>query len=153
MPKNNLPTGPKAFQPLSTKPDYWNHLGIPGRGPELFICIRDGIKHTTFEKLILILDTDKKTLSQAINISTTTLYRRARSGHFNPAESDRIYRAAETYRKATYLFQGNYKKAANWFKTTNRGLGGRAPINMLATAAESRAIEDLIGQLEFSVIV
>ncbi|MCY4363700.1 MAG: DUF2384 domain-containing protein [Gammaproteobacteria bacterium] len=50
------------------------------------------------------------------------------------------------------LFEGDQNGACRWMKNPSFGLNGKAPIEMLRSATEASAVEDLIGRMEHGVI-
>ena len=72
-------------------------------------------------------------------------------GVFNLGESDRLYRLAEISSAAIELFEGDEDKARNWLNHPVKGLGGKRPVDMAITSAETEATIDLIGRLEHGV--
>lgn len=131
--------------------DFWESASVPQRGERLYQAIHKGFSWEVFSKLAEILGLEKKQLAKVTNISPASLSRRHKSGFFTEAESDRLYRCAALYKAALDLFEGNHKKANIWIKTPVVGLGGKSPIEMLRTSAETEAALDLIGRLEHGV--
>ncbi|AFT68843.1 hypothetical protein B5T_00558 [Alloalcanivorax dieselolei B5] len=68
-------------------------------------------------------------------------------------EQKEPYRFAEVLKAATDLFEGDKARARQWLLNPVRGLGGRRPIEMLATSAGAEAVLNLIGRLEHGVAV
>lgn len=75
-----------------------------------------------------------------IGIRPATLKKRPTQGRFKLAESDRIYRFAITFKAAADLFEGDHMAARDWMLKPAKGLGGKEPIKMLATSAETDAV-------------
>ncbi|WP_233266249.1 type II RES/Xre toxin-antitoxin system antitoxin [Cobetia sp. L2A1] len=100
---------------------------------------------------VLASGLESKELARYVVIPPATLKRRADTGYFKPAEGDRLYRFAEVYKSAVDLFEGDKAKAKEWLLSPVRGLGGRRPVEMVATTAGAEAVLDLIGRLEHGV--
>lgn len=131
--------------------DFWKSVSVPQRGERLYQAIHKGFSCEVFNKLADISGMEKKQLAKITAISPASLNRRYKSGFFTEAESDRLYRCAALYKAALDLFEGNNIRARVWIKTPVAGLGGKSPIEMLRTSAETEAALDLIGRLEHGV--
>lgn len=92
-------------------------------------------------------------LSHAICVSSTTLARRAKTGRFNTAESDRLVALIAVFVEALSLSEGDLTATRIWMDSPVRGLGLKKPLDMLGTRVEANALLDLIGRLERGVLV
>jgi putative toxin-antitoxin system antitoxin component (TIGR02293 family) len=90
-------------------------------------------------------------LVKVMHIPARTLARRKASGSFTPEESERLLRLATLFDKATGLFEGDSAAAVKWLQAPNQALGNRPPLELAQTEVGARAVEDLIGRLEFGV--
>lgn len=144
----------KEYRPKATdrKDDFWKRLGLPSRGPKLHEALREGISFTVYTKLASASGLENKELARYVVIPPATLQRRAKAGRFNVEEGDRLYRFAEVYKSAIDLFEGDEERASQWLLHPVRGLGGKRPVEMIATTAGAEAVLDLIGRLEHGVI-
>ncbi|MNP73099.1 hypothetical protein D3C76_1697680 [compost metagenome] len=86
-------------------------------------------------------------------MSPTTKARWARARRFNTAESDRLVAFVTLFDEAISLFENNQTAATEWMTSSVRGLGSKRPIDLLRTRVETKAVFDLIGQLERGVLV
>ncbi|MCH8536828.1 MAG: DUF2384 domain-containing protein [Alkalimonas sp.] len=142
----------REFSPrLYSKPNLWQQLGIAERGPKLYQALHEGFDYQVFDKLAAVSMLDKKQLATVCQLAPATLARRAKSGRFTQGESDRLYRFATVFAAASALFAEDIKATKRWLTEPVYGLGDEAPIDMLATSAESQAVLDLIGRLEHGV--
>jgi len=143
----------KEYRPKATarKEDFWKALGLPSRGTKLHEALNEGVSYKVYTKLAETTGLESKELARYVVIKPATLKRRANAGYFNPAEGDRLYRFAEVYKSAMDLFEGDRVRARGWLLSPVRGLGGRRPVEMLATTAGAEAVLDLIGRLEHGV--
>ncbi|MCE7510403.1 MULTISPECIES: antitoxin Xre/MbcA/ParS toxin-binding domain-containing protein [Alloalcanivorax] len=132
---------------------FWKAVGIPPRGAKLHRILRDGLPYTVYTKLASVAGIEHKELARYVVIPQATLQRRAKSGRFKIDEGDRLYRFAEVLKAATDLFEGDKARARQWLLNPVRGLGGRCPVEMIATSAEAEAVLNLIGRLEHGVVV
>ncbi len=142
----------KVFQPARAGDVFWEQLGVPGRGPHLFEELEAGFHYRFFGLLAELSGLEKKQLSRFLAISPATLARRAKAKHFTLAESDRLFRFAEILKATIDLFEGDQIRARRWMLCPSAGLGGKAPIEMLRSATEAGAVEDLIGRMEHGII-
>lgn len=133
--------------------DFWASVGIPSRGTALHEAIHDGFSVSVCENLANLAEMDHGTLCKSIAIPPSTYRRRVQHGQFNLGESDRLYRFAKALKAAIDLFEGDRIKARDWLLKPTRGLGGRRPVEMVVTSAETEGLLDLIGRLEHGVAV
>ncbi|MFT4927146.1 MAG: putative toxin-antitoxin system antitoxin component (TIGR02293 family) [Phenylobacterium sp.] len=149
-----MDTSIKVWHPQTSKQlNYWQTIGMPSRGARLHEALHNGLPYSVYSKLAEISGLDKKELAKVTVIAPATLQRRAKDGRFNKNESDRLYRFAEVFKAAIDLFEGDTKAATRWLSNPVRGLGDRHPTSMLGTSAETTAVLDIIGRLEFGVLV
>jgi putative toxin-antitoxin system antitoxin component (TIGR02293 family) len=128
-------------------------LGLPSRGTMLHDLVREGLPFDYTERIASLLQVQPGVITKAICIAPSTLARRAKAGRFNALESDRLVALVAVFEEALSLFENDVAAAAQWLNTPLRGLGSRSPIDMLRTRVETKAVLDLIGQLEKGVLV
>ena len=144
----------KAYNPeIQDEFDFWRRIGMPARGAKLHDALHQGLSFSVYGKLAELAGLEKKELAKYALIAPATLQRRAKAGRFNQQESDRLYRLAELLKASVDLFEGDIDASREWLNKPALGLGGRRPIDMLATTAETEAVLDLIGRLEQGVVV
>ena len=142
----------KPYRPRqSRRGSFWVAAGMPARASELHRALHKGLPYSVYNKLAALSGLDKKELARVTVIAPATLQRRAKTGKFNRDESDRLYRFAKVLKAATDLFEGDKEAAKIWLSEPVRGLGGRQPVEMLATSAETGFVLELIGRLEHGV--
>jgi putative toxin-antitoxin system antitoxin component (TIGR02293 family) len=142
----------KTFKPSNNKTTgIWSEVGLPSRGQALHVAVAEGIATAVYASLAKAMSSDTQELSKLLFISATTAHRREKVGRFNTSESDKIVRATKVFVSSVGLFEGDRKSANKWMRTPVKGLGGKAPIEMLGTSVESEAVLDLIGRLEHGV--
>lgn len=137
--------------PQTAGPNFWKAVGIPARGARLHKVLQDGVPYGVYKQLVSVAGLEHKELARYLVIPPATLRRRAKAGKFKMDEGDRLYRFAEVLKAAIDLFEGDRERAMLWLSNPVRGLGGRRPVEMLATSAEAEAVLDLIGRLEHGV--
>lgn len=146
----------KTLQPapdpqFANETAFWIKVGIPSRGARLHRVLREGVPYSVYANLAQAAGIGQKELAEYVVIPKATLQRRAKAGRFKVDESDRLYRFAEVLKAATDLFEGDSEHARHWLLHPVRGLGGRRPVDMIATSAETEAVLELIGRLEHGV--
>jgi putative toxin-antitoxin system antitoxin component (TIGR02293 family) len=130
----------------------WAAIGIPRRGALLFSGLEQGFNYSTVEALA-VFGVNRKELCMFTGITLSTLDRRKSVGHLNTQESDKVYGLVRLIDAATDLFSGNENKAKAWIRKSAKGLGDRAPIDMIRTTAETESVIDFIGRIKHGVIV
>ena len=138
-------------KPKPKKDDFWKALGLPARGAQLHEALEKGVPYKVYTELATASGLESKELARYVVIKPATLQRRATAGRFKQDEGDRLYRFAEVYKSAVDLFEGDQQRARRWLLNSVRGLGGRRPVEMVATTAGAEAVLDLIGRLEHGV--
>lgn len=73
----------------------------------------------------------------------TLALRRQKNQPLTPEESDRLARVARLLGFADETFQ-DPEKAHRWLRKPNRGLGGQVPLELLATDAGTRLVEQAL---------
>lgn len=119
---------------------------------QLVEFIKDGFPVTAFERFSNTLGISERELGAHTGVPPRTLARRKATGHLEPDESDRVARIAMLVEEALDLFDGNQAKAAHWFKTPKRALGGATPLEYAGTEPGAQEVRSLIGRLQHGVI-
>ena len=135
---------------LNRAPDLLARLGLPVRGAELHRKLHRGFEYEFSIKLLKHLQITQKEFYSILNFAPATIKRR-KGGRFTIEESDRLYRLAEIFNAAIDLFEGDEERARKWLNHPVKGLGGKRPVDMALTSAETEAAIDLIGRLEHGV--
>ncbi|EJM78905.1 type II RES/Xre toxin-antitoxin system antitoxin [Pseudomonas sp. GM55] len=139
--------GPRISQTI------WMSLGLPSRGTMLHDLVHEGLPFECLERIASVLQVQRGVISKAICIAPSTLARRAKAGRFNAVESDRLVALVAVFEEALSLFENDVAAATEWISSPVRGLGSKRPLDMLGTRVETKAVFDLIGQLEKGVLV
>ena len=144
----------KEYQPgPQIPPSIWMTLGLPSRGTRLHDLVREGLRFEYLERIASLLQVQPRVVSKAVCLSPSTMARRSKAGRFDTVESDRLVALVTLFDEALSLFENDKVAAAEWVSSPVRGLGSRRPIDMLGTRVETKAVLDLIGQLERGVLV
>lgn len=104
--------------------------------------------HVTFLATENILD-------KAIGISVRTLQRRKKDAQetvLSVEQSNRTWKFAEILGRATDIF-GSKEEAEAWMNLPAIGLDQRRPIDLLATAVGTEAVENYLTRIEYGVYV
>jgi putative toxin-antitoxin system antitoxin component (TIGR02293 family) len=118
---------------------------------ELQQITRDGVPVATVSLLAEELSVDRGHLAKLIGISDRTLSRRmASSSRLSAEESDRTVRLARVIALARETL-GTPEKASHWLQTPNRVLAGEKPLDLLDTDTGVRAVETVLGRIEYGL--
>ena len=112
--------------------------------------IKKGLPISAFEKIQRELEVSADTLASTVNIASRTLARRKKEGRFQPDESERVLRIASLFDRALQVLH-NQNRVKLWFKSPQKGLGGKTPLEYADTEPGAREVEDLLGRLEHGV--
>ena len=144
----------KEYQPgPQIQQSIWMTLRLPSRGTMLHDLVHEGLPFEYLERIASLLQAQRGVISKAICIAPSTLVRRAKAGRFNTLESDRLVALVAVFEGALCLFENDKAAATEWISSPVRGLGSKRPLGMLGTRVETKAVFDLIGQLEKGVLV
>lgn len=128
-------------------------LGLPSRGTRLHDLIDQGLPFEILERIASVLQMQRGDISKAICVSPSTMARRAKAARFNSLESDRLVALIAVFENALTLFEDDVAAATEWMSTPVRGLGSKRPLDMIRTRVETKAVIDLIGRLDRTVLV
>ena len=117
---------------------------------ELIRKIKKGLPISAFEKIQRELEISADTLASTVNIAGRTLARRKKEGRFQPDESERVLRIASLFDRALQVLH-NQNLVKLWFKSPQKALGGKSPLEYADTEPGAREVEDLLGRLEHGV--
>ena len=112
--------------------------------------IKKGLPISAFEKIQMELEVSADTLAAAVNIAGRTLARRKKEGRFLPDESERVLRIASLFDRALQVLH-DQNRVKLWFKSPQKALGGKTPLEYADTEPGAREVEDLLGRLEHGV--
>jgi len=114
-----------------------------------------GLPSAALQSLVgnLVIIHSAASLEQAIGMSIRTIQRRKKSGakkRLSREQSGRTWKFAEILAKATAVL-GSQHEAERWLEQPAIGLDQRRPIDLLATPAGAKIVEDFLTRLEFGV--
>ena len=140
----------KSGQALSGK-DAVIGMNIIGTEKSVLIKnIKKGLPISAFKKIQKELDVSADTLANTVNIASRTLARRKKEGRFLPDESERVIRIASLFDRAFQVFH-KQDRVRLWFKSPQKALGGKTPLEYADTEPGAREVEDLLGRIEHGV--
>jgi putative toxin-antitoxin system antitoxin component (TIGR02293 family) len=90
-------------------------------------------------------------IAQILRLPRRTLSRRKATGRLSDLESERLIRLVGLYQKTLDLFEGDSVAARTWLSSPQSALARRVPLALAETELGARAVEDLIGRLEYGV--
>lgn len=137
---------------MDTPSGIWADIGVPKCGALLFASLNNGFDYSTVDALAMY-GVNRKELSAVTGITLSTLDRRKAEGHLNTQESDKVYGLVRLIDAAMDLFSDNKEQADTWIRQRTKGLGGRAPIEMIRTSAETESVIDYIGRIKHGITV
>lgn len=95
---------------------------------------------------------DRESLEKAVGMSLRTFQRKKGGGpaRLSQEQSGRTWRFAEILAKAAAVF-GSREDAEGWLERPALGLDGRRPLDLLATPAGVRLVDDHLERLRYGV--
>lgn len=112
--------------------------------------LREGLPYESFEALRAGFGLNLKDLGAVLGIPERTLARRRVQRRLRPEESDRLARLARIAAYAEEVL-GERRKAAEWLRTPNRGLGNDPPVARMDTDLGARQVEAVLGRIGYGV--
>lgn len=82
----------------------------------------------------------------------TLAARKARGQDLTRDESDRLARIARVNAVALEQF-GSAEKSSRWLRKPNRALGGRVPLDLLATGEGARVVEETVMRIAHGIFI
>ena len=113
-------------------------------------AIKQGFPISSFENLQREMEVSAKRLAEVTRIAGRTLNRRRKEGRLQPSESERLLRVGVLFDRALEVL-GEKEAARHWFKTSNKALGGRSPLEFADTEPGAREVEELLGRIEHGI--
>jgi len=108
--------------------------------------LKYGLPAEGWDTLIKTLGANEKELAKAVQIPTTTLARRKKSGRFTVEESERLFRMARLVAQARRVFRSE-EGVARWFNKPNRALGGVSPLEYASTPIGAEEVERVLERI------
>jgi putative toxin-antitoxin system antitoxin component (TIGR02293 family) len=97
------------------------------------------------------LGLSQERLSELIYLPKRTLRRRVEEREvLKQDESERVLRLLRLYDRAVEVF-ADEERAARWFSSHPKALGGKTPLEFMKTEPGARWIEEVLGRIEHGV--
>ncbi|MDA8388017.1 MAG: DUF2384 domain-containing protein [Nitrospiraceae bacterium] len=113
--------------------------------------IREGFPVKAGDRLKAALNLTDNQLADTLGLSPKTLQRKKKAHErLSRIESDILFRNARILAIAIEVFEDE-KRAAEWMRKPQFGLGERIPFEMIQTEAGTREVEDLLGRMEYGI--
>jgi len=141
----------KAAEPAAPAGYYARLRGMLGvsrirTGDELAAMVEKRLPVTTIKSLVRGGLSDAE-VYQLIVPRRTLAHRIARHQALSKDESDKAVRVARITAMAEQVF-GEPERAWRWLRKPQERFGGKAPIDMLATEAGARLVEEMLVQID-----
>jgi putative toxin-antitoxin system antitoxin component (TIGR02293 family) len=118
--------------------------------PRLIAALGRGLAVQELDDLRNSLDLPMEKLIPLLGMSKATLHRRKIQGRLEPDESDHVLRFARLMGYAAEVLESP-ENARRWLSSPQVGLGGAIPLEYAKTEVGARAVEDLLGRIEYGV--
>ncbi|WP_404415053.1 antitoxin Xre/MbcA/ParS toxin-binding domain-containing protein [Marinospirillum sp.] len=141
-----------SFKPKRvSKNNFWFNLGIEDAKTTRADAVHQGFKPKVYRNLAEKTKLSQSEFCKITHIPLSTMKRKLTNDErFSTQESDAIYRLAMLIKLATDLFSDE-KKALDWIRESVYGLGGKRPLDMVATTVDFEMVKDLIGRVDHGV--
>lgn len=131
-------------------------IGLPERssaalGPDLALALERGLPVESLDRVARLIAPDDPGFKYRV-VARATLARRRRGDRLTIEESERVERLARLWARAMEVWQSE-KKARRFLGDPHPLLRGRSPLDLARTEVGGRAVENLLGGLEFGTAV
>lgn len=113
-------------------------------------AIKEGISKEELENLKEQTGLDYDTLAKVLAVAKATLHNKKGKAKFDTSVSERLLLLADIYSYGYQVFESKERFNA-WMKSSNRALGGVAPLTLLDTLYGMEEVKHLIGCIEYGV--
>jgi putative toxin-antitoxin system antitoxin component (TIGR02293 family) len=118
---------------------------------EMARLVEDGLPSVAVRRVGAALGLRPVKVGPLVNITEKTLERRLKShARLKPSESERVARLMRVIARASAVLESQ-QNARQWLQRPLRVLGGRSPLEMIATEPGAREVEHVLGRLEHGV--
>jgi putative toxin-antitoxin system antitoxin component (TIGR02293 family) len=126
-------------------------LGVPRirSGEELASLVEKRLPATAVKALVRGGLSDAE-VYQLVVPRRTLAHRIAKHQPLSKDESDKAVRVARITAMAEQVF-GEAQRAWRWLRESKRRFSGKTPVEMLATEAGARLVEEMLGQIEHGI--
>jgi putative toxin-antitoxin system antitoxin component (TIGR02293 family) len=121
---------------------------VPANELELADMAREGLPSSTLSRLSGSLGWTRAALIEQLGIAPRTAARRlTRKESLSTTESERVLRLARVLARAIEVFESQ-DAAKQWLQETSMALGGRKPIDLLATDIGTEVVLNELGKID-----
>lgn len=113
--------------------------------------LQDGLGFDSVLELQRWLEVPIKELAEIVGIPERTLLLRKRQRRLTVDESHRLYRVVRIVFLTLKLFEGDAHVMRRWLKEPCLAFWNRIPVKLLNSEVGARAVENVIGRLEYGV--
>ncbi len=111
---------------------------------EQIAAIQRGLPGSALRQIVKAMGLSQKAIIQALGFAPRTVALRASRGQaFSPSESERLLRVIRVRKMAQEIFDSD-DAVAEWMTLPDTALGGRTPLEMLATDVGTSRVENLL---------
>ncbi|VXA89382.1 conserved hypothetical protein [Aeromonas veronii] len=129
-------------------------LGIPLDPLGAHLWIVAGVSPDILYRLAELMKTDVGMVCQWAGISRSTLARKLRiTAPLSISQGARVYGVAQALDAVLAFHRNDTVKTLSWLNRTAWGLGGVAPVKLLATPMGVQAVVDLVGRIQHGVCI
>ncbi|MBE3668442.1 hypothetical protein BOO24_02500 [Vibrio navarrensis] len=144
-----------AFQTFKPQANYqggfWFDIGIESSEMAKNESVHQGFTPDIYRNILQRAQLSQSEFHAITHIPLSTIKRRlAKQERFSTQESDVMYRLAMLVKLASDLFESE-ERALEWMRESVYGLGGKRPLDMVATTVDFEQVKDLIGRVQHGV--
>jgi putative toxin-antitoxin system antitoxin component (TIGR02293 family) len=114
-------------------------------------AIAAGFPSAALQHVLSAGDVTATEISDWLRIPERTLMRRKKRERLPADESDKLYRFVYIVAVAEKAL-GNRDRAYKWLRRENRALGGAIPVTLILTEPGFRAVEQVLGRIEYGAV-
>lgn len=111
--------------------------------------IHSGLPSTVLIQLLKAFALPQEEAAKALGIPMRTMTRRfTEQSRLTPIESEKTIRLARAFAHAEEVFDGDHNKITEWFRRSNRSLGGESPLDLMDSDLGAMQVEEVLGRIQ-----
>ena len=118
---------------------------------DLYELSRVGIPKKSLLHLLAALNLSLRAVSELLNVTERTIQRKQDQELLDRATTEQVLQIAEVFSRGNAVF-GSTKAFQLWMDLENTALGGKRPLELLASRYGAQLVLDVIGRIEHGVI-